>query len=130
MYKLYNGGQLVVESEAIEYSDAQQGWVVGNTIYPDFNKVFTLSTAAAADKPPTVSVTAFKLLFTSQERIAIANAKATDPVIADFYSILDDQRTKEVNLALLSVQNMLDYLIAQSLLDSGRKAEILTGVVL
>jgi len=83
--------------------------------------------SASVVVPPTVTVTKFKLLFTSAERVAISAAKSSDPVIADFYSILDDYRTLEVNLALQTVQEMLGYLISKDLLTAERKDEILTG---
>ena len=76
--------------------------------------------------PPTVSVIQYKMLFTSQERIA---AKASvDPVIMDLQDLLNDPRTLTVNLALKSISDALDYMTSIKLLAPGRKAEILTGV--
>lgn len=85
------------------------------------------SVAPAAPIPPKVSPVEYKLLFTVQERIAIAQAKATDLVLQDLYSILDDPRLTEVDLALASTQAALDYLTAKGLIADDRKAEILTG---
>jgi len=79
--------------------------------------------------PPKVSPVQFKLLFTSQERVAIKAARTTDAILDDFYDIIDDPRLTEVDLALQSVQNALDYLTALTLIGAGRKAEILLGVV-
>lgn len=79
--------------------------------------------------PPKVSPIQYKLLFTSAERIAISTAKATDPVLQDLYGILDDPRLTEVDLALQSTQDALDYLTAKGLIAAGRKAEILLGVI-
>lgn len=76
---------------------------------------------------PTVGPLTFKLLFTSAERQAISAAKGTDPTIADFYSIIDDPRCDEVNLALTSVQDMLQYLVSKDLLGASRIEQILTG---
>ena len=78
--------------------------------------------------PPKVSPIEYKLLFTSAERIAIAQAKITDAVLQDLYSILDDPRLTQVDLALKSTQDALDYLVFKTLIAPGRKAEILTGV--
>src|SRR5574343_1577031 len=50
--------------------------------------------------PPSVSPPEFKLLFTSNERVAIKAARSTDPVIADFMDIVEDPRLTTVNLAL------------------------------
>ena len=76
--------------------------------------------------PPTVSVVQYKMLFTSQERIAAKNS--TDPVIIDLQDLLNDPRTLTVNLALKSISDALDYMTSINLLAPGRKAEILTGV--
>ncbi len=79
--------------------------------------------------PPKVSPIQFKLLFTSQERVAIKAARVTDAILDDFYDIMDDPRLTEVDLNLQSVQDALDYLTALTLIGVGRKAEILLGVV-
>lgn len=75
--------------------------------------------------PPIVSAIAFKLLFTSEERIAIKNSE--DPVLLDFFSITEDPRTTEVNLALASTQRALTHLTDVGILAEGRKEQILTG---
>ena len=74
---------------------------------------------------PTVSAIEFKLLFTSPERIAIKTS--VDPVVADFYSLIEDPRLTSVSLGLKSTQDALAYLEAVAILAPGRKAEILTG---
>lgn len=76
--------------------------------------------------PAKVSVIEFKLLFSNEERVAIANVRSTNQLIDDFYSLLDDTRTQNVDLSLLVVQSMLDYLVAQGLLTSDRKDQILS----
>lgn len=78
---------------------------------------------------------AFKLLFSSAERIAAKALRATDPVLEDFWGLLDDQRTQEVDLGLASVQAAVEYTLAAvkaagvDLDVAARKAQILTGVV-
>jgi hypothetical protein len=106
-------------------SPAAEGWLV-DTSGPE--PVFT-APAPAAPVPPKVSPLEYKLLFTSAERIAIAAAKATDPVLQDLYSILDDPRLTFVDLGLQSTSDALDYLTGINLIAAGRKAEILTGVI-
>lgn len=76
-----------------------------------------------------VSPVEFKLLFTSQERVAINAARAADPVIDDFFDIVDDPRLTHVDLGLQSTQDALSYLVAKSLLTEDRKSEILRGEV-
>ena len=77
-----------------------------------------------------VSPVEFKLLFTSAERVAIKAARATDPVIDDFYDIVEDPRLTFVDLGLRSTQDALSYMVAQGLLTDERRSEILAGVVL
>jgi hypothetical protein len=80
--------------------------------------------------PPRVSPVEFKLLFTVEERMAIKAARATDPVIDDFYDIVEDPRLTFVDLSLQSTQQALAYLVDQGLVTEERKAQILTGQVL
>ena len=76
---------------------------------------------------PKVSPVEFKLLFTSSERIAIATARATDPVVNDFFGIIDDPKLTTVDLGLASTQSGLTYLVNLGLLTAERREEILTG---
>jgi len=90
---------------------------------------FTAPPAVTAT-PPKLSPIQFKLCFTSTERIAISALKATDPVIADAYEILDDPRLTTVDLALASNQALIDYLVALSVLTPERAAQIKQGLML
>jgi len=83
--------------------------------------------APAMSNPPKVSPVEFKLLFTAVERVAIK--ASTDPIVQDFFSIVEDPRLTHVDLGLQSTQDALSYLEAQGLIAAGRKDEILTGVV-
>lgn len=78
---------------------------------------------------PKVSPIEFKLLFTPQERVAIKAVRATDPMVADFYEIVEDPRLTHVDLGLGSVQQALGYLTQLGLLAPGRMEEILTGAL-
>lgn len=86
----------------------------------------------------TVSPVEFKLLWTVQERATITGLKATDQIVADFYSIIDDPRLTFVNLSLASTQQAVDYLLAKlveaAVLTSDqvadRRAAILSGAFL
>lgn len=66
--------------------------------------------------PPTPTITVspveFKLLWSPAERVTIKGMRATDPVIDDFYDIVDDPRLTFVNLSLQSTQDAVDYLLA------------------
>ena len=78
-----------------------------------------------APVPPKVSPIEFKLLFTAVERVAIK--ASTDPIVQDFFSIVEDPRLTVVDLGLQSTQDALAYLEMLELIAAGRKAEILTG---
>lgn len=67
----------------------------------------------------------FKLRFTSQERVAIAAARATDPVIEDFYSILNDTRLTTLSLEDQNVLSFVAHLQSVGLVDAERATAIL-----
>ena len=78
---------------------------------------------------PVISPVEFKLLFTPQERLAIKSARATDEILDDLFTILDDPRLKEVNLNLESNKAVMAYLEGKGLITTERKAEIMTGIM-
>lgn len=81
-------------------------------------------------QPPTVSVVEFMLLFTNSERVAAKSLRSSDPMIDDFWSIIDDPRTTVINLSLSSVQEGVEYVLHAIGADVDvRKSEILIGVV-
>lgn len=85
-----------------------------------------LKTVVAA---PQVSPIEFKLLFTAQERVAIKTVRATDPVIDDFYDVVEDPRLTFVDLGLQSTRDAIGYLAAQGLIGAERVEQILAGVM-
>lgn len=99
-------------------------WDCGDQRFVDADKAI-YEPVAPVLTPPTIPVIEFKLLFTAQERVVINAARATDPVIEDFYKLLDDPRTTVVNLSLPAVQDMIGYLALQNLITAERKAVIL-----
>lgn len=78
---------------------------------------------------PKVSPVEFLLLFTSAERVAIRAVRPDDPVIDDFFDLVEDPRLTFVDLGLPSVQGALHYLAASQLITDARREEILTGKV-
>lgn len=113
--------------------EVQAGW----------SKVDGTWSAPAAVEPvqpqpsyPTVGPIHFKMLFTAQERLKANDLRATDPMLNDFWGLIEDSRTDVVNLALQSVQQAVEYTLtvvqaAGVVLDvPERKAQILTGVLL
>lgn len=82
-----------------------------------------------APEAPKVSPVQFKLLFAPGERVAMDAAKATDPILKDFFSIVDDPRLTFVDLGLQSTKDAVGYLVSKSLITAERAAEILAGVL-
>lgn len=84
---------------------------------------------------PAVGPIHFKMLFAVQERLKAKELRATDPVLDDFWGLVEDPRTDMVNLALQSVQAAVEYTLS-AVQAAGievdvpaRKAEILAGVL-
>lgn len=88
--------------------------------------------------PPRVTAIEFKLCWTSPERVHLKAATETDPVLADFWGLVDDPRMTTVDLALASVQAGIDYaldaLVTASVIASEdratRREQILSGTIL
>lgn len=72
-----------------------------------------------------VSPIEFKLLFLSPERIALRNS--TDPVIQDFYDIVDDPRLTFVDLTIPATTDALLYLQSQGIISDRRRLQILNA---
>lgn len=76
---------------------------------------------------PTVSPVEFMLLFKSQERVDIKAIRDTDPMVDDFFQLLEDPRLQSVRLGQPSVQEGLAYLVSLGLITELRRAEILNA---
>ena len=79
---------------------------------------------------PKVTPVEFKMLFTSAERIAIKEARATDMVVDDYFDIVEDPRLQVVDLALQSVQEGIHHLQSIGILTEDRVSQILAGTIL
>ncbi len=77
--------------------------------------------------PPQLTPIEFKMCFTSLERIALAEIRKTDAILADAYSILEDPRLKYVDMALQSNRDMIDYMVAVGGVTAERAVEIKAG---
>lgn len=89
--------------------------------------IFTPEVIVPIEAYPTVSRIQFKLLFTSDERVAIKAATNTDPKVEDWWEIATDTSLPEIDLNLRSTQEGLNYLVSVNLLTEDRKAQILKG---
>lgn len=74
-----------------------------------------------------VSPVEFKLLFTIQERLAMRTARTTDPVIEDFFDLIEDPRLTHVDLSIPPVIEIINYLETNGLIGEGRAATILAS---
>lgn len=72
---------------------------------------------------PMVSPVEFKMLFTSAERIAIKSS--TDPVVIDFFELINDPRLTQVDRNLQSVKDAIAYLVLVGIVTQLRADEIL-----
>lgn len=79
---------------------------------------------------PKVTPLEFKMLFTSQERIAIKALKLTDPIVEDAYELLDDPRLTVVDLGLKSNKDLIAYLVVLGVLTQERSMQVLSGEML
>lgn len=136
MYALKIDGATIATSAApIAYDAERLSWLVGNVLYADANRAFTVE----ASTPPRrykVSPPEYLLLFTPDERIAIralAVSTATEdapfaPYVADLLSIIDNPRLTFVDLALDQTKRGHDLLIMAGRLTPERQAEIECGL--
>ncbi|MFD0669729.1 hypothetical protein ACT80S_18565 [Ramlibacter sp. MAHUQ-53] len=114
-------------TEVPDDAENGDGWVNGQLVKPA--PVAPVVEPPAAPVFAKVSPVEFKLLFTPQERVAIKLERATDPVIDDFFDIVDDPRLTHVDLGLQSTQDALSYLVAQGLVTAERRTAILSGAL-
>jgi hypothetical protein len=110
--------------EVDDTSPVDVGWTVAITNgVPSFTAPIPTSTYLLQITPP-----AFLLQFTSQERVAIRQARATDLIIDDFMQIVDDPRLKVIDLSLAATKGGIEYLIGKGILTQDRADHILKGV--
>lgn len=92
--------------------------------------VYSPPSALLSRKVPPIE---FKLLFSAPERVAIKTS--TDPVIMDFYELVEQQRevnTRDpdrglIDLSLQSTRDALGYMVTKEILTAARMEAILSG---
>ena len=111
--------------------EAENGWVLENGAWRA-PQVVAMSSASAPELTASLKVSPvqFKLLFTASERVAIKTARTSDPIIDDFYDIVEDPRLTYVDLELNSIQSAISYLQSKGLLTAERGTEVLAGKLL
>ena len=75
-----------------------------------------------------VTRTEFMRLFTGPERVAIKNARGTDDLVEDFFSMVEDPDSPGVDLTLQSTLNILLHLQSMEIITDARRLAILAGV--
>lgn len=127
-----SGHRCAVGSVAPIYSASDYGWIT---------EIGTVTAAAGeyrveSEAVPGVEVgnliptpPEFLLLLTLTERAAIREAGATDPVVADLLSMINDSRLTYVDLANVSVQEAVLYMTGKpALLTKDRAERVLSGL--
>jgi len=104
-------------------NEVESGWLLDPET-EEWSAPEPATPAQVVATPQKIDVISFKLLFTSPERIKAKELRATDPVIDDFWSILDDQRTQSVDMSLASIQGAIMYT-----LDKINTAGVVTDVM-
>jgi len=118
---VWDGAELTLKSDADTIRDAY----------------LTNANAPTPPPRPKVSPVEFKLLFTSAERVKLKELRATDPILDDFWSIVDDPRATQIRLGLTSTQQGVAYaislLVAAGVVDAAdeasRVSEVLSGTL-
>lgn len=102
-------------------------WCIGNMKFVDPNK----TRYEAIDYPEisdlSVSPIRFKILFTAAQRIAIRTS--ADPVVQDFFNLIEDPRLDLVILPLSSTVDALSYLVGINILTAEEKTRILSNTL-
>lgn len=120
---------IAAQFEAVP-SNIEAGWVLSNDVWEAGESSVAVDPEIIYSK---VGAIKFKLLFTSPERIKAKELRASDAIIDDFWSILDDPRTDDVDLNLASIQGAIEYTLTAinaagiSTDVVARKAAILSG---
>lgn len=118
-----------VAAEFVNVPDiVEYGWrlINGEWVAPE-----VVIVPEVAIEPKEVDPITFKLLFTSAERVAAKALRASDPAIDDFWTILDDPRTRSVDMRIPSVQAIIEHTLTACNVENvaERKAQILQGIL-
>jgi hypothetical protein len=117
-----------IVAEFVEVPDeVETGWTLNGGVW----SAPVIPEPAPAPTPvevmPKLSPIEFKLCFTAAERIALKTLRATDSIVDDWMTILDDPRLTEVNLNLASTQAAVDYLASVGVINETRAGQIKRG---
>ena len=118
-----------VVAEFVQVPDAvENGWLLTDGAWAAPAPVVPVEPIPVVPVVTQVSPVEFKLLFTATERIAMRTARASDPILEDFFDIAEDPRLTHVDLTLASTQQAIGYMVALGLLTTERGSSVLAGV--
>jgi hypothetical protein len=111
---------------------------VGQNDTRDADGAFTAYVPPVVEQPtaveppkPVLSPVQFKMCFTAPERIGLKALRASDPLIDDWMTLLDDPRLNEVDLNLASTQTAIGYLVGKLTgFTEERAAQVKAGEIL
>jgi len=121
---------MLYDTEVTDNASVGDELIDGQWVTPAVPEPIYVEAVAPNPVYPKMSPIQFKMLFASAERIAIKAARATDEILQDAYEILEDPRLTEVDMALSSNQELIDYLVSLNLLTSDRATSIKLGILL
>lgn len=107
----------VIASEFVEVPDTVgRGWLYD----PDedaWTEPEPVPESESVAMYPTMTPLDFKMCLTIQERLAAKALAESDPILGDFFSIIEDPRLTEVNCNLQSVRDAVAYLFGKLVED-------------
>jgi hypothetical protein len=91
------------------YDEDFSAWRYDGGLLTDVHKHRQVQFEIVAPIPPIVSPVEFEMLWSVQELIGIADLRKTNEVVDMFMKRLENPKLTEVNLALQSVQDGIEY---------------------
>lgn len=102
-------------------------WCIGNMKFVDPTKTKYEIIDYPEISDLSISPIRFKLLFTATQRIAIRTS--VNPVVQDFFNLIEDPRLDAVILPLSSTVDALSYLVSINILTEEEKTRILSNTL-
>lgn len=125
------GAKVAAGSQYPAYDAERLGWVVEYGLITALPGEYSVITETEVEEVANLTPTPpeFLLLLTLTERAGIRAAGATDPVVADLLSMINDSRLTYVDLANVSVQEAVLYMTGKpALLTKDRAERVLSGL--
>lgn len=105
-------------------NQVEKDWRLVNGTWTAPEPIVIDVTAIEIPTSPVLTVNEFKLRFTSQERVAINGLVSTDPLVQDFWSIVNDARTMNIDTSDSNTTTFLLHLQSENVLTAERVSAI------